>query len=390
MRHGIGDGWLGLGLVGALAMGCGGTDTTGGGGPSGTGPGPGSTSGGSGVSCAVQKADVAMSAAAGTTPVIAWGADHYLVTWTSTAKDQGDIRAVLVDAKGNKGAEQSIHEGPGESKMPAVVRLASGYLVLWQDVAANGSTVWARHVDDSGTPSGSAFQIGTSNNPESRPDAVLAAAGVAVAWQDSTGASVGLVQNDHLAGKSPINQGGYPALGGSGNNLGLVWVTGSKLGVSHLSAPLDPLMPAMFRMAAGKANVPRVAVTGDGTLGVAWEDNRDGDDNETIYFARVDKGDQVGAEVRVPSDKSSANFPDVVWTGDKAAIVYYQFRDGPPGIYLTRVNADGTTESPDLRISGAGVAARFPRMVQAGSSSTLGVVYADKSGPVRMALVTCP
>ena len=88
----------------------------------------------------------------------------------------------------------------------------------------------------------------------------------------------------------------------------------------------------------------------------------------------------------------SANFPDVAWTGSHDVVVYYQFRDGPPAIYLSLVTKDlAAAASQDLKISGDGMAARYPRLARTGDpEGTIGVVYVEKDGPIRAALITCP
>jgi hypothetical protein len=87
----------------------------------------------------------------------------------------------------------------------------------------------------------------------------------------------------------------------------------------------------------------------------------------------------------------SANYPDVAWTGTHDAVVYYQFRDGPPAIYLSLVAPDLATDGQDLKVSGDGLSARYPRIVRTGDpNGTIGIVYAEKDGQIRASLVTCP
>jgi hypothetical protein len=79
--------------------------------------------------------------------------------------------------------------------------------------------------------------------------------------------------------------------------------------------------------------------------------------------------------------------PDVAFVGDRAAVVYYQFRDGPPVVYLSLIEPGRGRVGEELRISGRG-GARFPRIASAGGG-TLGVTYAQRGGPVRLATITC-
>ena len=381
-----------LGVL-CVAAGCSGeTKETSSGGTGSTGTGaPTTTSGGIAPKCAVGIQDVLVSVGAGSVPVVAFGADHYLVAWTSTVKDAGDIRIALLDAKGAKVTEQPLAEGAAESSFPSVVPEAGGFLVVWQDKGVTGAVVRGRRVDAQGMPQGAAFEIAKSTSVDARPSAAPAAVGAAVAWADATGSTLALVSGGVVLSKTAIDQGVSPSLGGAGAALGLAWVAGSNVGAAMMTTPGAPLAPVMFREAVGKANAPRVAVHDDGTLSVVWEDNRAGDDHETVYLTRINKSAQAGAEKRIPMSAESANYPDIAWTGTHDAVVYYQFRDGPPSVYLSLLAPDLAADGQDLKISGEGLAVRFPRIVRTGDAAgTLGVVYAEKDGPIRASLVTCP
>jgi hypothetical protein len=380
---------LTLGLI-CLAAGCGGetkgTTSTGS-----TGTGAGTTTGGIAPKCAVGARDVLVSVGAGSAPAVAFGGDRYLVAWTSTVKDAGDIRVALLDAKGAKVTEQALAEGAGESSYPSVIADGNGFLVVWQDKGVSGAVVNGRRVDAQGMPQGAAFEIAKSTSVDARPSAAPGSLGNAIAWADMASSTLALVSGGIVLGKTAIDSGVNPALGSGGGALGITWVAGSKLGASMLAGPGAPLAPVMFREAVGKANAPRVTVHDDGSLAVAWEDNRAGDGNESVYLVRIDKSAHAGAEKRIPMSAESANYPDVAWTGTHDAVVYYQFRGGPPSIYLSLIGPDLAADGQDLKISGDGLAARYPRIVRAGDSAgTLGVVYAEKDGPIRASLVTCP
>lgn len=389
--------WIALGMIG-IAAGCGGepgeTSSTGAG-TTGAGTGAGGGAGAVGETmpqCSVAARDLLVSDGVGVSPSVAFAADHYLVAWTSTVKDTGDIRVALLDAKGTKVSEQALAEGPGESGFPSVIPEAGGgFLVIWQDTAPPGSAIRGRRVDALGMPKGAAFTIAQSAIADARPSAVPAAGGAAVAWSDGPGVTLAQLTGDVLASKTPIDQAFRPSLGGSGANLGITWVAGTKIGASVLPGPNGPLTPVLFRNAAGKPNAPRVAVHEDGSLSVVWEDNRAGDGNETIYLTRIDKSGKASPERLIPMSADSANYPDVAWTGSHDAIVYYQFRGGPPAIYLSLVTKDLTASGQDLKISGDGLSVRYPRVARTGDpAGTIGIVYVEKDGPIRASLVSCP
>jgi hypothetical protein len=382
---------IALGVVGVVGVvgGCSGetTGTSAAGGPNVST----ASGGGTGAQCAIGVRDVLVSTGAGSGPAVAFGGDHYLVAWTSTVKDAGDIRIALLDAKGAKVTEQPLAEGPGVASFASIVAEADGFLVVWQELAASGAVVYGRRVDPMGMPKGAAFSIAKSGSVDARPSVAKATMGTAVAWADTTTSTLALINGQMLSNKTPIDQGTGPAIGGAGAALGIAWVAGSKLGASMMTSPGAPLSPVMFREAVGKANAPRVAVHDDGTLSVVWEDNRAGDDHEVVYRVRIDKSAQAGKEMMISMGNDSANYPDVAWTGTHDAIVYYQFRGGPPAVYLSLIAPDATTAVQDLKISADGLAARFPRIVRTGDSAgTLGVVFAEKGGPIHASLVTCP
>lgn len=386
-------GWIALGVV-SLAVGCS-SETTGtptsSAGSAGTGAGSAS-SGGPAAQCSIGEQDVQVSEAAGSSPAVAFAADHYLVVWTSTAKDTGDIHVALLDAKGTKLTEEAVAEGLGESSFPSVIPDAGGgFLVVWQDKAIPGSMVKGRRVDAHGMPQGAAFQIAQSGSADARPTLAPATVGAAIAWSDTMAATVGTLTGEMLGSKAPIDKAIGMALGGTGANLGIAWASGNQVGASRMTIPGGPLTPVLFRSAPGKPNAPRVAVHDDSTLSVVWEDNRAGIDHESIFLTRIDKSGKAGAEKLIPMSTESANYPDVAWTGSHDAVVYYQFRDGPPAIYLSLITPELVVKGQDLQISGDGVPARYPRIVRTGDTlGTLGVVYAEKDGPIRISLVACP
>lgn len=386
-------GWIALGLISLIAS-CS-SETTGASTSSANttgGAGAGFVSGGGSAQCTIDVQDVLVSEGLGSSPSVAFADNHYLVAWSSTAKDAGDIRVALLDAKGAKVTEQAVAETLGESSFPSVIpEPGGGFLVVWQDKAIPGSMVKGRRVDAQGMPKGAAFQIAQSASAEARPSVAPAAVGAAIAWADTAASTVGDLTGEMIALKTPIDQAISPSFGGAGTNLAITWATGEKVGASRVPSPGGPLTPVLFRDATGKANAPRIAVHDDGSLTVVWEDGRGGDGNETIYLTRIDKSGTPGPEKLVPMSTESANYPDVAWTGSHDAVVYYQFRDGPPAIYLSLLTPDLVSKGKDLKVSGDGIPARYPRIIRTGDSlGTMGIVYAEKDGNIRLSLVACP
>ncbi len=325
------SGWLALGLISLVAS-CSSettaTSTSGAATTGGAGAGSAS-SGGSAAQCAIGVQDVMVSEGAGSSPSVAFADDHYLVAWTSTAKDAGDIRVALFDAKGTKVTEQALAETLGESSFSSVIPRPAA---VSRRLARQGDP----RLDGEGPPrrrAGHAQGRGLPDRPERQRRGAPEPRSGHGGRGDRLGRHDGLDHREPHGrgdlGKVADHAGHQPVVRRRGTNLAITWTAGSQVGASKVASPGGPLSPVLFRTAPGKANAPRVAVHDDGSLAVVWEDNRDGDGNETIYMTRIDKSGTAGAEKLIPMSTESANYPDVAWTGSHDAVVYYQFRDGP-------------------------------------------------------------
>jgi len=381
--------WSALLGLAALLAGCvGGAPSSGAG--SGTGGPTTSTSGGppgepcteppsdKAPTCSVTS-DTALCTADATSPAIAFGAGHFAATWI---EEDGSLHVTVVDDRGQPTSTHVVPTGP-RAAQPAVTALpGGGFLVVWQDsLGVRGARIGA-----DASPTCSAFSVAPCSGGDPRPTTAAAAAGTVIAWGDARGVNVGDLKRDALGGRTTVAGAFDPALAASKDEIGLVFVAGCKVGFARVSLPLGAVDPVLFREAPGKANVPRISPAGKGSFYVAWEDDRNGSGNELVYLTRVGADGKAANEVAVPGDGGSANYPDVATVAGHAAVVYYQFRDGPPAIYLSLLGPDLRHAGEDLRISTKG--ARFPR-IAAGNGGTLGVVYARNGGAARLALLAC-
>ena len=380
-------------VVGVLAAGCGtGGPSTG---PNGDDAGPGGPATGAAppgkapTACSVTS-DTAISAGEATSPAIAYGKDRFAVAWTDLSRDAGDVMLTVVDHDGHTLHEQPIAQGAGTATLPSVARLPSGgFLVVWEDIAGAGGAVRGQRVGEDGTPHGPPFLISRTVNAEAHPDVATTRSGAAVAWTEAGGASIGTVVNEAVENAVTVPGAAQAALASSRDGLAAVWSSGSQIGFAPLTLPLRTAQtahPSLFRVAPGKANLPRIVAAGSGFI-AAWEDNRGGDGNESVRLTRLSADGTASGEIEISPPGSSANYPDVAWLGSTAAVVYYQFRDGPPSVYLSLVSPDLRRVGEELKVSTAHGGARFPRVAY--GDGKLGVTYAQRNGPVHLALVDC-
>lgn len=94
---------------------------------------------------------------------------------------------------------------------------------------------------------------------------------------------------------------------------------------------------------------PSLVWNGTG-FGVAWSDKRDG--NDEIYFALLDDaGQKLGSDVRVTTQAASSSLPSLVWNGNGYGIAWRDNRDGNDEIYFTRLSGAGAKQAADLRLT---------------------------------------
>jgi hypothetical protein len=342
-------------------------------GPGGPG-GPGGTSGTTGSSCAAVTQNLPLPGSRGTTPAIAWGGDAFGVAWSSLDKDEGDIHFALVDTSGALLGQSVVFEGVGASSVPSIAARGGGFVVVWRD--ADGK-IRGRNLDGGGAPQGEAFEVGPTTNIDTRPSVASSAAGTVVAWSDVGQSFIGVLGTSGMTNQQTIANAMFPAVTGAGAKAGVAWSEGGTVGVSEVDPESLAMQSPVTRNATTAANL---SLTSDGSrFFVAWEDLRSGE--EEVYLSDGGEG-----EIRVHGESGSANWPSVTWTGSHVVAVYYQFRDGPPQIFLSLIGPDLVRATQDLEVTADG-AARFPSV--AWSGERLGVVWAVTDGGVETAMVEC-
>jgi hypothetical protein len=384
---------LGALWVGLVVAGCGGSEEEARPSSSNAGQdaGTGSSSGGGGGSnvgsgCKSIGAEIALGAGQGTTPSIAWGGGMYAVAWQAKGAGTDEVRVTLVKPGAGVAGERVLGTLPsGNTAVPRLMADGNGWLVVWQaPSAAGGSVIRAQRLAEDGAPVGATMDVATSSSVEARPAMARLSSGLAFVWMDAqSSARIGLLGGQGMGPISALPAGArYPAIAvADGGEAAIAWSDGATLSFSR-ALPPAAIQGVTVRSGPGEARLPRIANAGSAGHLIVWEDTRA--PQEQVYMARVDAAGNVVGEVRVDDDDSSANWPDVVWTGTEAAVVYYQFQ-GPPVIYLARLGADLKPKGSPVRVSGKG--ARFPSIAWNGNE--LGVAWAIKDGGVRMTRLVC-
>ncbi|WCQ92084.1 hypothetical protein [Sorangium sp. Soce836] len=322
-----------------------------------------------------------MSSGRGTTPAIAATGSGYAVAWQDRGADEGDIHLAVIDADGNKLREEAIAAGPGVSSHPSVTRDGEGLLVVWQDQDGTGSVVRGRRATLEGVPEGAAFDLVESGAAESWPIAATGRSGIVVAWMDAGCSLISSLDRGALGSATPLDQAKFPAVATDGERTALAWSQGDTLFFARPrqgSAPLDRIAhPGV------DAKLTRVALGGDDAF-VVWEDTRAG--AEQIRAIRISAQDEVSREAVVSPGDGSANWPALAWTGRHLAVAYYQFRDGPAGVFVALLNRDLSPAGAELKASGD-APARYPALAWTGRE--LGIAYAEPDQGIRLSRASC-
>lgn len=148
----------------------------------------------------------------------------------------------------------------------------------------------------------------------------------------------------------------------------------------NADAPIDAQQPTIgpdLPVTANNGNssrLPSLVWTG-ALFGLAWQDQRDG--NDEVYFARLDAdGTKQGSDVRVTNQTAPSGEASLVWTGTEFGVAWQDERDGNKEIYCARFAATGVKQGTDIRITNDGQTSERPSLVSTGSE--LGIAWQDE------------
>jgi hypothetical protein len=230
---------------------------------------------------------------------------------------------------------------------PDVASDGSGFLVVWQDARDGVSDdVYGARLSFSGAVLDLAgIAISTAAGAQVAPRVAWDGANFLVVWQDGRGAD-----QDVYAAR--VTTGG---------------VVRDPAGFVVSAAP-------------GDQRRPDIAGAGTGSF-VAWEDTRNGPNNDDIYGARINSSavvqDALGIDVGTAGGNQGA--PAVAWDGTNALVAFEDRRTGDADIYASRVSAAGQL------LDGAGIAVHQGTGAQTQptvdfSGSTFIVAWRDERG----------
>ncbi len=237
------------------------------------------------------------------------------------------------------GTDVRVTSDPNYSAAPSIAWSGETYGIAWFDGRDGNYEIYFARLDSAGSKIGPDQRITDNPGVSSAPSIV---------W---TGAEYGLAWSDNRDGNFEVY---FKRLDAAGNAL-----TGD---IRLTNAPGDSL------------NVSLVS-TGTG-YGLAWEDMRDGG-NDEIYFARLDTaGSKIGADVRITNQPNLSNSPSIVWNGSGYGLAFLDNRNGGYGdVYFVSVSAAGSKIGLETRVTSSSTVSTGPRLVWNGAG--YGVAWGD-------------
>jgi hypothetical protein len=331
----------------------------------------------------------------------AWTVDHYQVVYTDLATHT--LYALrLSDSGVPLESPQVVAPGGSGASLPFILPTSTGYTVAWEETTTPARTR-VTTLGTTGIPSGNIQVVATARGTQMRPVLAPSPTGTAVAWMDQVASSaasttevgvsttyVGLLDDAlHVRTDVPVQQidsalsTGYPWLAGDSQSLALLWseqISASAIDTyfSFLGGTLAPTSPIDARNAPGatsSALLGRMLGTDFGYF-ITWEDSRSG--STEVYMSLLQSGGKIyaGGLVEEPGT-GSANWPHMAWTGSSLAVVYYQFRDRNPQVFMTFLDENGERlgGAADAQVSDTTEWARYPDVQWTGSE--FGVLWID-------------
>ncbi|HUT54184.1 MAG TPA: putative metal-binding motif-containing protein [bacterium] len=343
----------------------------------------------------------------GSVPSLSWTGSEFGVSWQDDRSGNWEIYFSRISAAGAKiGSDLRVTSDANYSQLPSLSWSGSEFGVCWEDNRDNNYEIYFSRISAAGVIIGSNLRLTSHNGISYRPSLTWSGSEFGVSWEDTRGgtwkiyfsriSAFGLKIGTDLRVSDSLGGSYYPSLSWTGSEFGVSWddrqdgndeiyfarlsAAGTKIG-SDLRVTGD----------ANRSGYPSLSWTGS-EFGVSWFDERDG--NREIYFARISStGTKIGSDIRVTTDVSTSDYPNLLWAGSEFGVSWNEHRDGNMEIYFTLISAAGTKIGSDFRVTSANGNSCWPSLSWTGSEFGLGWAdFPDGNLEIYLARLglTCP
>jgi hypothetical protein len=246
-----------------------------------------------------------------------------------------------------QGPQQISNSGAGAYEASLAV-LPNGFAACWYDTRDGNPEIYVRLLDATGKPRSSEHRLTNDKELSYVPDIVAAAGNLAVGWYDKADngtlrARLGVWTTDgeprwiktisaeghngrNTVVRAKDNELFAAWTEDSGGDAAEVWAGWWDLNGQPVSAP-QRLAPA------GKTTWNLNATIDSAGEGWVVFDAKAGTQNDELFLVRV--GKEKSEPIRLTTDDGVASkYPDLAFSGDRAALTWFDERDGNQEVYL--------------------------------------------------------
>ncbi len=314
------------------------------------------------------------------------------------------------------GDDQPITTSTSHQTTPDVVHNSSEYALAWQDYRTYNYEIFFQRVAPNGDFIGSELRITNAANASYNPDLIWTGSEYGLAFDDQrdgnreiyfvrlavdgstvgldsritfnsgssyiptlawTGSEFGLAWYDNdpgmnqiffrriaadgttVGGQIQVTDAAYgaqrPDIVASPAGFGIAWSQWSSFLSFNIGFQLIGLdgstasAPRLITYTSGQVNYPDLSWNGS-EFGLVWNDDASGP--QEVYFTRLDSdGDTLMPNLRLTNNSSNSYYPAVEWNGSKFGVAWHDYRDGNSEIYYATVSEEGERMSADVRLT---------------------------------------
>ncbi len=248
--------------------------------------------------------DICAAADTQRNPAVAFDGTAYTAVWEDQRDSyQDDIYGGRVGTDGAPldGNGFAICTATGYQTNPRIGHNGTSYLAVWQDGRnTSQQDVYGAMLDSDGTVSAADVEISVMVTNQYRPDVACTGGGCLVVWQDDRDGSNYKIYGSRVDAAGGVQDPGGlllgdesaachgPSIGAGGGRYLLSYESSNDRLAARLAADGTFEDAEPISVAAGHVHTEAAAVSyGDGQFLLAWRDERDGYELDSIYAARV-------------------------------------------------------------------------------------------------------
>ena len=291
--------------------------------------------------------------------------------------------ALLAGGCGN--GVQRVSEGDAGAHEVSMARYGSGYALAWYDNRDGNAEIYMRLLDGRGRPAGDEHRLTRDPELSYEPDIAVLDERVVVAWYAKR--ANGSVQ-PLLAAFGPegneqwrvaiASQGRNPVVRVSGRGIFVAWIqdesdTRANVWAGWWSTDGVPLYEPRILAPAGRTTWNLNAAFDEG--GTPW----------VVFDARADTRSEELFAVRgtepplrlTADDGVASKYPDIAFSGGRAAITWFDERDGNKEVYVGVTPASGVARLEQVATRVTTTPGESIGAYLAWNGTTVGVAWSD-------------